>query len=354
MKSAFKPVAAVLCIFVLCLCASCAKKETPQTPDTISFPEDDFSVTLPIYGVVEEKNPEGTLFYDGFIFDRYDKILERKVSGDTEGTWTYQYNENGLLQYETFTGKEGYETTEYEYDENGRITTSWIRSDFNGKDWYRYVYTYELDELDRPTKLTITNNRGDHSVQIFTYEYDGNSNPVRETQSDYGSYGYGSPKAVYQRENTYNFNGDLVRTVTTEEGEEGAFVTTYKYGCVQQRTIQSKSDENLMSAADWQRFDEAQDLIQPDHCDSSIKQIDKTDRDGAAVYTYLLPENDAEATERLHIYQAILRDCCKLRFREEKDGSMQILKDDAVIARMETGRNKEQNRTFSIIIGNIE
>ena len=198
----------------------------------------------------------------------------------------------------------------------------------------------------------MTNTRGDYTVQIFTYEYDERSNPVRETRSDYGRGGYGSPVAVYQTERVFNFNGDVVRSKTVKEGEENPVVTTCKYGCVQQRTVSSKTDDGMLSADEWACFDEAPALVRPDRCDKAIRQTDKTDRSGNPVYIYTLPEKDAEATERLHIYQAILRDHCGLKFREEKDGSMRILKDETVIAHMETGRNADNVRTLSLVLQN--
>ncbi len=75
MKPTFKRCAAVLCLFALVFGASCAKKEAPQEVQTVQFPADEFSVTLPIYAVVEERTPDATLSYSGFIFDRYDLSL---------------------------------------------------------------------------------------------------------------------------------------------------------------------------------------------------------------------------------------------------------------------------------------
>ena len=354
MKTAFRFGAALLCFLFVLLCAACAEKTEPlPEAQTVQLPADDYTLTLPIYEIVEEKNPDEDLVYDGFYFDRYDKIIEKKVAGDQVGTWTYEYNEDGLLQFETFNSDEGYETTEYEYDENGRISKVWIRSDYSDRDWYRYSYEYEVDDLDRPVTLTIRNTRGDYSAQVFTYEYDENSNPVHETLTEYGNGIYRSPTAVYKKENTFNFFGDLVRTVTTADDAPDAAVTVYKYGCVEKKTLASKADDNLVSASEWKRFDEAPDLVQPDCCDKLITQQEKTERSGAAVYTYQLPQDDDEATKRLQIYQAILRDCCALRFREDKNGAMQILKqDETVVALLETGRDASNNKIFRLIMQN--
>ena len=55
MKSTLRLGAAVFCMLAVLFCVSCAKKETSNDEaQTVQFPADSYSITLPIYAVVEE------------------------------------------------------------------------------------------------------------------------------------------------------------------------------------------------------------------------------------------------------------------------------------------------------------
>lgn len=343
-----KSAAALLVLLAVFLSAACGKRPVQETPQTVQLPTGEYAVMVPVYALVSEKTPEGSFTYGGFVFDRSGKLLEKKVSGDKEGNYVYRYREDGKTEFITFTSEAGYEETEFAYNDEGRIAMKWERSDFNEKDGNRFSYSYELDDLGRIDKRTEENTRNDRGVKTIEYEYDARSNPIRETETVYGGGGYGV-EAVYKKQNVFNFYGECVRTVSEAEETKEKTVSEYTYACVNVLSVSSNAADYLPAADQWEKLAEAPELLRPDRCDNTIRFAEKSESSGKAVYTYRLTGGKEEAMFHLQVYQAILRDCCKLTFSEKSDGTMLILKGDTALARLETYR-EEGAYLFRIVL----
>lgn len=137
-----------------------------------------------------------------------DGLIASQKSG--MNTFTYEYDENGLLLKETKTSDlYGSEITKYEYDENGLVIRQEINDEGSLLDGNANTYTYEFDDQGRVIKMTNTVEATGKVAGYTTYEYDDEGRI--ETATEHSS-------KVYVTRFHYDENGNVVKTFTTADG----------------------------------------------------------------------------------------------------------------------------------------
>lgn len=137
-----------------------------------------------------------------------DGLIASQKSG--MNTFTYEYDENGLLLKETKTSDlYGSEITKYEYDENGLVIRQEINDEGSLLDGNANTYTYDFDDQGRVIKVTNTAEAKGEVVGYTTYEY--NEDGRIETATEYSS-------KVYVTNFHYDENGNVERTFTSADG----------------------------------------------------------------------------------------------------------------------------------------
>ena len=320
MKKQWKRLIAMVTATTLIFCfSSCGKKDEAE-PAAVKSAE--YTLELPIFALTEEKTDGATVQYSDFIFDKYGKLLGKKAEGDKTGVYDYIYNEKGLLDKETFTNDEGYFSETYFYNDDGTIESKRINSDYSNMNWVTYRYSYQLDEQNRP---------------------------IRETRQFF-KYGVGpTPDKTCIIDYTYDEYGNLIKSLSKdkETGEEQT--CTYTYECIEHRTIYSKTEDHLSPTDTWEYYEEAPALPQPDSCSKKIPFSQKNNTPDGIAYTYRILANkdkhtQFEGAERYLLeYKTILTQLCDLTLQTQADDSVQILKDDTVLATLTTGADKQNN-----------
>lgn len=336
------------------LCSAACGKSDKKSPDPLAFEGTDYTLEIPIYAVTEETTGDNKTTYSGFIFNKYGKLLGKTAEGYQAGAYDYVYNEDGLLATETFTCSEGYLKTIYTYTEDGLVETKRYSSDYTSNSGLTYNYTYKMDEKNRPEETTITVYRGEYYTTVITYRYDVASNPVEETQKYY-KYGVtATPDKTCLVKNSFNKNGNLVKSETKEEGGTTTTVTTYRYDCIDHKKISSKSETHLCARSEWKPFDEAENLPKPDSCNTRFRysQKDATDKTTTYIYRMLANTDPAAkyegADEYLQEYKTILTQLCDVTLEQQPDNSILLKKDEQTLATMRTGVDKQGNQTCSL------
>lgn len=345
--------ASITAITLMFSFSACGKKEDPPTETAKSA---DYSLELPIYALTEETTEEGTIQYSDFIFDKYGKLLGKRAEGDKSGVYDYIYNENGFLDKETFTNDEGYFSETYFYNDDGTVESKRINSDYSDKNWVTYRYAYQLDDLDRPEEVTITCYHDEWQNTVISYKYDNASRPIEETLQYY-KYGVGpNPDKSCVVSNTYDENGNLIRSVSKDKETNEEQISTFKYECIEHRTIYSKTEEHLTSTDTWKYYTEASELPQPDSCSKKLPFSQKSNTADGIAYTYRVLANKDSSTQfegadrYLLEYKTILTQLCDLTLLTREDNSVQIIKDDQVLATLTTGTDKQNNPLCIITI----
>ena len=346
---------AVFCALILSF-AACG--EQTEAPAALTFEESNYTLQLPIYALTEEKTPETSCRYSEFLFDKYGKLLGKKAEGDQNGSYNYLYNEQGLLEEENFTCDEGYLKVTYTYNDDGFVATKRITSDYSDKNWTTYSYTYTLDDYDRPAEMTVTNQSGEWRNTVITYQYDNASEPVQETQKFF-KYSVGeTPDKTCVVTNSFDDGGNLTQSVSVDQKSNEKTVSTYKYECIEHRTIYSKSEDHLKPTDDWKTFDESPYLPSPDSCSKKLAFSQKNNTENGVAYVYRILENQDESTQfegadrYLLEYKTILTQMCGITLETQEDKSVRILKDEAPLAVLSMGIDKQNNNLCIITFKN--
>lgn len=190
---------------------------------------------IPVYDVVEKKIYSMTYTYSDFVLDSAGRVVEKKVSGSENGTYTYEYNEAGQVIAENYTSNSGsYNNYTYTYNEFGLEETS-TESASGIRDGNHYVYEYEYDEQNRPIKATSVNTNSSDGVyysMIYTYEYGADGNVAVETQTSYPDGLEGPAGNSYEIHHTYDEENRLILSVSRKNGESSTNTSSYTYDCV--------------------------------------------------------------------------------------------------------------------------
>ncbi len=160
-----------------------------------------------IWVVTYETDNRRDTAYTDIQVDEQGNLVSQKAGMNT---YTYEYDENGLLIKETKTSElYGSEIIKYEYDENGLLIRQEINDEGSLLDGNANTYTYEFDDQERVVKITNTAEAKGEVVAYTTYEY--NEEGRIETATEYSS-------KVYVTNFHYDENGNVIRTFTSSDG----------------------------------------------------------------------------------------------------------------------------------------
>ncbi len=173
---------------------------------------DNYSSTNTVFEYDSDGNRLKETSTSSFISDEY-------TSTDTS-VGEYEY-ENGSLIKLTEKGNNGevYKTTTYEYDDNSNL----VKEVSDNQGWGRTT-TYEYDENDSLIKETNTD---DLRTTTITYEYDNNGNEVKSVYT-YESADSDTKSSVHESQNEYDENGNLIKVIQTSDGAFSS-CTLYTY-----------------------------------------------------------------------------------------------------------------------------
>ena len=213
---------------------SSSQGSTSTPPAEASEPEPE---KIPVYELVESKIYSSTYTYSDFVLDEDGRVLEKKVSGSENGTYTYEYDDEGRVIAENYTSRSGsYDNYTYTYNEFGLKATE-VESSSGIRDGNTFVYDYEYDDQNRPVKMTSVNTAADNYSMLYTYEYDENGNVAVETQTTYADGLDGPAGNSYEIHHTYDEEGRVVKSVSQKVGESSTSTNTYTYDCVGYCTV---------------------------------------------------------------------------------------------------------------------
>ena len=283
---------------------------------------EDCSIKLPLYEMTGYNIRSLEYEYSDFVFNELGQVTEKKESGDSSGTITYTYDDQGRVLTETDTNYYGYETNTYTYNEDGTIATLSESSDFSVRDGNVFAYTYERDDMNRVVRETVVNTTSeDRYTNIYDYEYDEYGNVIRETQT--------SPTSVYVLECAYDNMGHRIsESVTAQDGE--VTVNHYTYECVDYLTMSPQTHSELAAPANWTSFESQETLPVPSSCVTTITEGTEN--------MYRLPGDKESAYLEYLKYQTILTDLCGFTLEPDESGvRTTVLKDGETAAVMSIG-----------------
>ncbi len=284
--------------------------------------EENYSIELPLYEQTGYNILSLSYEYSDFVFNELGQVTEKKESGDSNGTITYEYDDQGRVLSETDTNYYGYDKTSYTYNEDGTVATVAESSDFSVRDGNLFTHTYEKDDMNRIVRETVVNTTSDDNyTTVYDYEYDDAGNVIRETQT--------TPLNTYVLECVYDSQGHRVSEyVTNAEGEKS--VNTYNYECVDYLTMSPQTHPELTAPAEWTSFESQEAIPVPSSCVTTIT-------DGGE-NTYRLPGDKEAAYLEYLKYQTILTDLCGFALEPGESGThMTVLRDDKAVAIINVG-----------------
>lgn len=156
------------------------------------------------YFVIDMTAEKGTRYpnykYSKYVYDNNGRTIEYSVSGDRNGTYKIQYDNNGnITEKKLETILYGNDITTYEYDENGKLIKE-TEIDYNkdGSESNKKVFNHDvvLNENGKIIKDSYYNVDSPDFKYEFTYEYD-EEKVIKETEHDFHSNGEYSSTFTY-------------------------------------------------------------------------------------------------------------------------------------------------------------
>lgn len=96
----------------------------------------------------------------------------------------------------------------------------------------------------------------------------------------------------------------------------------------------------------WESFDEVFGMPKPDSCLDSIEYNDVKEESGTILYTYLLPEKEAQ--DIYEQYQAILVDDCGFDIEVDENEMVYISRNNEVVSAMMAGTDEDLGNFFKV------
>lgn len=311
-----------------------------EKKDPFDFGDINYKIKEPVYDLIES-NGYSTYKYSNFIIDDNGRVSEKTVSGDEHGTYSFKYDEFGRIIEKNYTAPSGgYDNYTMTYNENNQIATM-AESSSNFRDGNFWEYTYKYDDQGRVIETAETNISSDNYTILYTYVYDDFGLAIQETQTTYKNGLNGSAGHSYEIENTYDIDGNKIKSVSKKVGENKKTITTYIYDCVGFIDYSTETTTELNTTDKWLAFDECNFLPVPDSCVNTIS-ADKTDVNSSAnIYSYKLSDDESTANKYYHMYQRILSDICHFTLETDNNGMIFIYQDGNLIAVMMAGNDKK-------------
>lgn len=205
-----------ICVLAISMLAACGSSKVEEDIWTITSENDGTG------GSDQE--------YTEFQYDDNGNVISKKEGNPI--TWTYEYDENGLLTKETSTHTlYGTDESTYEYDENGLVIMRSMKSDSGASDGVVLTYSYEFDDNGLVKSMT-TNSSGGGDPTITTFTYDENGKITAKSETD-GSY-------LAETAYTYDENGNVSGSYT--KFDDGTTLkANYTYEKTGTRTYDSKN-----------------------------------------------------------------------------------------------------------------
>lgn len=338
-----KTISILLCAAISFCFFGCSKSNDGVTLETIETTgrqfdfDDNYSISVPVYGEVHSAQLSLTYDYDNYVLDSNGLVIQRDVSDNLTGTYTYEYDSNGFVIAENYqaTGNyDYYDNYENVLDENGRIVSRVRHSSasngmFDGTAWEK---SYEYDTagfMVTETSITITSDDGYTSVH--TYEYDDRGFAVNSTETSYPD-GINSPIGnSYSMTNVYDVYGNLISGhVQKITGDRDSWDFVYDYDCIGYVDFSTDSCEWLSTTDLWTAYNENEIIPKADSCITVFTLIDNSD----GQYVYSLSNNQNYAQVYYAAYMCILEDICGFTMIENSDGTVSVKNGSETIAEM--------------------
>ena len=345
MKNLLALLLALTMALTLCACGSTPAASSLDQPagksDPFDFGDTAYTVRIPVYDLVEREIYSMSYRYSDFVLDEQGRVAEKKVSGSENGTYTYTYDDQGRVLTENYTSNSGsYDNYTYTYNEHGEIATQAESSD-GFRDGNFWEHSYQYDDQGRVIEMAEVNTAADDHTIVYTYEYDEDGNPARETQTTYPDGLSGKRGNRYVLENSFDSQGRKIRSVSQKEGESERSTSTYTYDCVGCRECSPADTPDLKTTDCWAPFAECAALPTPDSCVGPITYARDDSNADAVIHTYYLGKDEAAANGAYHLYQGILGDVCGFTLQVEDSGLVYLLRDGQLLSAMMAGHDPE-------------
>ncbi len=199
--------------------------------------------------ITEVQNSYTELTFDETFDDRGNITGQHSVTAtdDRSNSTEYTYDEKGRVTKKVHTDPDGeINTFEYEYDDRNNVTKKTQRTELGNEFVYEYTYddqnrvvkevknsygsvtvtTNEYDEHGNLTKITENPSDGEKKVREHRYQYDERGNILKKEYINGGAlvqtteYEYDSADRVIKRTN-YSAENKIIGTVTIEYDADG-------------------------------------------------------------------------------------------------------------------------------------